>query len=126
LTVTRRPASTPVRALAALSYLLPVAIGVLAIPAYRRVRFIRLHAWSSLAINLGAVLVVVLFGSLRPGAFELGILIGVLLSLALLSYIGATVWSAIWAYQGRSPPVPGVDALAAKIDRRWGLERELE
>ncbi len=125
--MTRRPFSTPVRALAAFSYLAPVAIVLLAIPAYRQIRLIRVHALASLVLTVASVLVVVIFGSLTPGAaLELALFVGLVISLAMMVYFGAAIWSAIWAYQGKNPPVPGASHLANRFEKRLAPRREVK
>lgn len=121
--MTRRPVSTPVRALAAFSYLFPVAIVLLALPAYRQVRLIRVHALASLILGAVCASVILLMGALRPGSLELALLVGVIISAALMTCFGAAVWGAIWAYQGRNPPVPGVKALVDRLEKRLAPQR---
>lgn len=122
--MTRRPVSTPVRALAAFSYLLPVAIVLLVMPAYRQVRLIRVHALASLILGSICGFVVLLFGALRPGSLEAALLVGVVISAALTICFGFSVWGAIWAYQGKPPPAPGVKLLAERLEKRLAPHRE--
>ncbi|MBM3270829.1 MAG: hypothetical protein FJZ01_24625 [Candidatus Sericytochromatia bacterium] len=121
--MSRRPVSTPVRALAAFSYLLPVAIVLLALPQYRQVRLIRVHAVASALLSVALLVLVLLFGSLRPSGLELAMVVGLLITLSLLGYFGAVTWCAIWAYNGRNPPVPGVGTLADRWEGFLGPRR---
>ena len=124
--MTRRPVSTPVRALAAFTYLAPVAIVLLALPAYRRIRLIRVHGIASLLLGAAGLLLVLVFGSLRPSALEASMIIGGILSLSVLIYFCAIAWSAIWAYQGRNPPIPGISHLADRWERALGPGRAVK
>lgn len=121
----RRPVSTPVRALAAFAYLLPVAIVLLALPAYRQVRLIRVHALSSIVMGTGIALIFLVLGAMRPAGLEFAILVSLGISAALLFYFGATLWGAIWAYQGKNPPMPGIRVLAERFEKRLAPRREV-
>jgi len=120
----RRPVSTPVRALAAFAYLFPVAAALLAMPAYRQVRLIRVHAISSLALTAVSGVVVLLFGSLRIEALEWALLVGLLISAVMLGCFGLGIWSAIWAYQGRNPPIGALRDLADLLEKKLSPRRE--
>jgi uncharacterized membrane protein len=114
----RRPVSTPVRALAAFAYLFPVAAALLVMPAYRQVRLIRVHAISSLILTLVSGVVVLAFGSLHTKALEWALLVGLLISSVMLGCFGLAIWSAIWAYQGRNPPLGPLRDLADRLDKK--------
>lgn len=100
-----------------------MALILLWVPAYRQIRLIRVHSFSSLILGCGSALLVLVFGSLRLG-FEAGLLVGLILSLSLLAYLATALWSAVWAYRGRSPPVPGVKLLANRIERAFFVKPE--
>lgn len=115
--MTRRPVSTPVRALAASSYLFPVAIVLLLVPAYRQIRLIRVHALVSLLLALCVVAIVGLLGHVT--VFELSLFVGLLLVVAISGYFGLASWGALCAYQGRDPTVPGLTGLARRVEKRF-------
>ncbi len=119
--MTRRPVSTPVRALAASSYLFPVALFLLAVPAYRQVRLIRIHSLVSVLLGLGVFVVVAVLGHIT--VFALSLFVGLLLTLAIAGYFGVAGWGAFRAYQGREPPVPILVDLARRIDQRSNRPR---
>ncbi len=121
--MSRRPVSTPVRALAAFAYLLPVAILLLALPQYRQVRLIRVHGLASVLLSVLAAVLVLLCGSLRTEALELAIFVGLIITAVMVGYFGAVAWSAVWAYNGRNPPVPGIADLADRWERRLAPRR---
>lgn len=114
------------RALAAFAYLFPVAVALLALPAYRQVRLIRVHALSSVILACGNTAIVLLFGSFRPGGLGFALFVGMVISLALLAYFAATIWGAVWAYQGKNPPVPGIRDLADRLEKRFAPRREVK
>ena len=115
--LTRRPVSTPVRALAAATYLVPVAVLFLELPAYRQIRLIRVHALVSVLLATAMVVIVALLGHVT--VFELSLFVGRLLTLALTGYFGLGGGGAICAYQGRDPALPVVAELARKLDKRY-------
>ncbi len=113
--MTRRPVSTPVRALAASSYIFPVAIFLLAVPTYRQVRLIRVHALVSVILGLVVFAAVAVLGHIT--VFALSLFVGLLLTLAIAGYFGVAGWGAFRAYQGREPPIPALVDLARRIDK---------
>lgn len=125
------PRAASYRTLAALGYLPPVAIAILAMPTYRVVRHLRFHALQSLALLalsiVGSVLLGwggAILGNLPfVGFFLLG-LSGLAISLWMLGALGLAVYAAVLAYQGRATHLPFLDRylrrLDRRIERRWG------
>lgn len=123
----RVPQAAPYRAIASLSYLVPVAIGVLLLPQYRAIRLLRFHAIQSLALfGLTTVLMIALgiVGTLLGPLPWLGIWIlmgtGLGISGGILAGVGVAIYAAVVAYDGRTTHFPLLDRWV----RRW--EKALE
>lgn len=104
------PRSTTPRMLAAMAYLLPVAVALLCMEDYRQIRLIRHHARLALWLNGTAVvgmallsLLSALLGMLPGLGFPLLVLAGLGLTGILCMLVGGSVWGALQAFQGRTP-----------------------
>lgn len=125
-----QPRAASYRVLAALSYLPPIAVGVLVMPDYRSVRYLRFHAVQSLffmALSFGGAMLIgwlgTLFGNLPWIGFFLLSLSGLLISGWMVALLGLSVYAAVQAYQGKTSRFWGLDRYVRQVDR-W-VERRL-
>ncbi len=123
------PRAASYRVLAALSYLPPVAVGVLVMAEYRSVRHLRFHALQSLALMVlsfgGAMLIGwlgTLFGNLPWLGFFLSAFLGLAISLWMMLMLGVSVYGAVTAYQGKSTRLWLLDRYVRRLDR-WAEKR---
>lgn len=126
-----QPRAASYRVLAALSYLPPVAVGVLVMPEYRAVRHLRFHALQSLclmALSFGGAMLIgwlgALLGNLPWMGFFLLSLSGLLISLWMMALLGVSVRAALLAYEGKTTRLWQLDRYVRRLDR-W-VEKRLE
>lgn len=124
-----QPRAASYRVLAALSYLAPMAVGVLVMPEYRMVRHLRFHALQSLclaALSVAGAMLIGWLGALLgnvPGlGFFLLSLSGLAISLWMMILLGVAVYAAVLAYQGKTTRLPGLDRHVRRLDR-WVEKR---
>jgi uncharacterized membrane protein len=108
------PPAVEERALAAAAYLTWIAGGVLLIlPAFRKQKFVRFHAWQSVLL-WGAFTVVAVVGILLSNVASamLLLLVGIVVTLAM-----AFLWVVltIKAWQGERFEVPGFGLIAGRM-----------
>lgn len=123
------PRAASYRVLAGLSYLPPIAVGVLATEAYRTVRHLRFHALQSLclmALTFGGAMVIgwlgMLLGNLPWLGFFLSAFLGLAISFWMMLLLGVSVYAAVVAYQGKSTRLWVLDRYVRRLDR-WAEKR---
>lgn len=124
-----QPRAASYRVLAALSYLPPMALGVLVMPEYRAVRYLRFHALQSLclvALSFGGAMLLgwlgALLGNLPWLGFFLSALSGLAISLWMLALLGVSVYAAVMAHQGKTTHLWAIDRQVRRLDR-WTEKR---
>lgn len=118
------PRAASYRVLAALSYLPPIAVGVLVMPEYRAVRHLRFHALQSLflvALSFGGAMLIGWLGALLGNLPWLGFLLlsfsGLFISLWMLGLVGVAIYAAVRGYQGKTTRLWGMDRSVRRLDR---------
>jgi len=124
-----QPRAASYRVLAALSYLPPIAVGVLAMPEYRAVRHLRFHALQSLllmAASFGGAMLIGWLGALLGNLPWIGFFLlsfsGLVISIWMLTMVGLAVYAAIMAYQGKTTRFWGLDRSVRRLER-WVEKR---
>lgn len=121
------PRSAPYRALAAMCYLLPVAVLMIILPSYREVRLLRIHAIQSMllaTLSVAGTVAIALSGTVLGRLPWVGMsvlmLTGLLICIWILLVVAYASAAAVAAYQGKSLRIPFVDRWV----RHWNREME--
>lgn len=119
-----QPRAASYRVLAALSYMPPIAVGVLVMPDYRAVRHLRVHALQSLllmALSFGGAMLIGWLGALLGNLPWLGFFLlsfsGLLISGWMMALLGLSIYSAVLAHQGKTSRLWGLDRYVRRLDR---------